>query len=597
MSDIVLLSRLNLLPIINNNTPIVVLEEIALCHNILYHKNMYINEFIQEIGKKPIGFIHIPFSENEMNIVCKYVNPNVKWTLDTLRYAFQYLYNWESEINIPDIFNYGLQTPNNTFSLNACVLYKICITKNIILDKNINLFELSNICKMLLNDNFSRNILYNIINIIPNEDLIKLYIDSTKLIHNDIIIDDKPDYDTLLISLNKLNNKKLLQKSIKPTNNSDAIVLSIINYNIDISIAKNPINEYENIHYDPFNYIPEDINLKEIYNINPDLLYINKYFNPLLPEDFYSIDLLNKLAIAEGFSRLDIRLESSYTLLQELYFLDTFYSGLQIGIQNNETPFLYENYHDLEKELILCYGNRSQNNMIVLSFTELLQLFKNNNNFKNPFKKGEYFTDININKLKKLCNFISAGDSQRSINDKNLLLKIINDIEFFNQLYSSNIKQFIDLYNTSCFTIQNNIRNTFLKLFYLSMYMRGWSGIGPYPITNAPVDNQNIVDINVTNAINDFENYYSMLPNNISQLILNLPLLDYHSGKFSPLNIEEFGNTIGQKLSIIKSGENYDNTDSCIRLCSNFFATSIYRYFDLLNMDLPFDINDLRYIS
>lgn len=131
------------------------------------------------------------------------------------------------------------------------------------------------------------------------------------------------------------------------------------------------------------------------------------------------------------------------------------------------------------------------------------------------------------------------------------------------------------VYQSSSEKTKVGITGAVKKLFELSMYMRGWMGKGDYPVEKAPVDNQVIVDLNVTAAILEFELACSEL-GEIGCVILDLPLLKYRAEDFHLISSVTNGRTIREKIDIVKAGDEHDNYDSCIRLSSNYLAVSSY---------------------
>jgi len=76
-----------------------------------------------------------------------------------------------------------------------------------------------------------------------------------------------------------------------------------------------------------------------------------------------------------------------------------------------------------------------------------------------------------------------------------------------------------------------------------------------------------------------------------------LPLLIYRDGVFNASQQREYGLTLGDRLRLIRSGENTDNMNSCIRMSSNWLCASAYKYMQQINMEPPFEIRSLRYIA
>jgi hypothetical protein len=146
--------------------------------------------------------------------------------------------------------------------------------------------------------------------------------------------------------------------------------------------------------------------------------------------------------------------------------------------------------------------------------------------------------------------------------------------------------------------VRNNINVVLNNLLELAMYTRGWNGVlNEFPIEEAIVENQNIVDIAVTESLNKYENSVRGLPSDISCCFAGLPLLKYQHKKFIVINDTDNGKSLGERIEIMKSGENIQNVNSCIRLTSNYLSASVYRYYQALRLPVPFDIDRLRYIS
>jgi len=137
------------------------------------------------------------------------------------------------------------------------------------------------------------------------------------------------------------------------------------------------------------------------------------------------------------------------------------------------------------------------------------------------------------------------------------------------------------------------------SFFRLGMFMRGWDGVGALPIERAPVFDQILVDIRVNTEIHIFETEIKELGDEIGGLILNIPLLRYVEGEYIHSNNLEEGLTIGERLRIVKMGDNDEVQESCIRLSSNWLCCTAYKVMEIL--EIPggggYDIAKLRYIS
>ena len=79
-------------------------------------------------------------------------------------------------------------------------------------------------------------------------------------------------------------------------------------------------------------------------------------------------------------------------------------------------------------------------------------------------------------------------------------------------------------------------------------------------------------------------------------MILGLPLLHYR-GEYIAASEHSMGLTITDRIRIVREGDSSNNVNSCIRLTSNWFATTAHRYMQVVGMPQPFNIEHLRSIS
>ena len=596
MDNAIVLSRLNLIPEIDENTPLVVLEEISLCHKIPYDEM-----FVDNVRNKPIGIVHEPVQNNEWSIIAQYINPNETWPIPELQDAYNFIKDWANHIDRRphNDFTFGLQTPSDPARFNACILYSICAANNVKTHYDTTLYQLATLCNMLIRpDSYSRNIIYNTINNIPKEDLMQLYVAATGLMDYspDQVSDVNRDYLALEDSVSAFDSKQMLRMRVRPQSYADAIVLAALNFSIDLSGMLDPIVEYAQLYKDPDNYIPSDPHLQSLVKSNPHLISTTETFNPLLPSELYDENVLAKMARTEGYTDADLRQDSAYTLLQMAYMSSTFYHGVQPGMKNTETPFMLDIVEELDSNLIVCFGVQgAHGTMIAFRYTELGELFKHHRNFVNPMVEDDIFPHIAITKLKNLCKMVRAGDTQAVIDERNMVYEAIINTELFTDETQAKARELFEIHEQATPEKKIIIEDAINKLFWLSMYMRGWSGDGEYPIIRAPVDNQVFVDLNVTKALHAFESACKDLEE-IGEIILELPLLKYKAGGFRPIMSDD-SRTIADRIAIVKAGDTHDNYDSCIRLSSNLFAMSSYRYMDILGIPVPFQVERLREIS
>ena len=594
------LTRLNLIPFIDKDTPEAVILEISQCHNIQYTGDD--EAFHESVLNNPVGEVHAPVSNDEWETVAQYVNPNQEWSQQELRFAYDYLLTWENREKVaPYEFTFGPQTPFDPMRLNACVMYSICVSGEIPICRETTLYQMATICRMLINDDhYAQTVVYNTIRHVPRQGLIKLYINATNLMDGnnspDNVIEEAADFNVLGATVTTLNCVRSLQMLIEPMNYSYAIVLAAINFNIDLSAANDPVREYWLLFRNPGGYTPQDPNLLSLVQCNPRALRLDEYFNPHLPPELYNDNILNRMVHAEGYTVTDIRQESAYALLQTAYLSCTFYHGRQLYTRNTRTPFLYEDINELDNDQIVCFGYRGGlGSMTAFRYIELGELFKSRRNFINPMVDDDTYPHIAIAKLKNLCRVIRVNDNPEMLCERIGVYNAIINTELFTDASQAKARELFEAFEQGDVEKKEVIRAAITKLFQLSMYMRGWLGEGEYPIVRAPVDNQAIVDLNVTHAMLSFELACTELED-IGVLILQLPMLKYYAGEFYPVS-GETGLTISERIEIIKNGDEDDNYESCIRLSSNLFAVSSYRYMQILEMQPPFQVEMLRNIS
>ena len=207
---------------------------------------------------------------------------------------------------------------------------------------------------------------------------------------------------------------------------------------------------------------------------------------------------------------------------------------------------------------------------------------------------------------KQLTNPLEAGEPPLSLKDINKLkvfgnvychrnlTKIIKSIEENENDYKYKGGELRELYMNVEDDEKEKIVKVFQALMDLGFYMRGWDGKKDFPLLEAPVENQNEVDICVTQATNYFNVLLSKLEETSKRKILDLPLQKYGNGRFI-YNLDEVqGITVEKRLEIVKDNE---KLESCIRLTSNWFLTTAFFYLSTLGFTPTWDINQMILVS
>jgi hypothetical protein len=123
--------------------------------------------------------------------------------------------------------------------------------------------------------------------------------------------------------------------------------------------------------------------------------------------------------------------------------------------------------------------------------------------------------------------------------------------------------------------------------------MRGWSGnsVDPFPIEQVPFGDQDKTDKNTIESIFELDAWNQKTLG----VFYDFPLILWKS-EFTKSNIEDQGLTIGQRIEMIKNGEN-SSISSCIRLSSNVLGSTYCFYSKLFDLQPKFKIENLRFIS
>jgi len=637
----IILSRIDITGELDLKTPKIVLEEIANSISVKFdsknNSNIYLTKIITKLSqpsKKNIIIYNFENDINSLRIIAKYVNVNCKnWRKKELLKAFIFLENFRNEKYIEDflkssekyLYNFGLQTYENPTNLNACVLYRLCKYFSINTDFNSTYEEMGNKLRLYYyiteNSKIKNNVKMAIFDSLKfqysDSDLINVLSmtseSSNQFIPEEIEINKIEDvknitYEDISKCADEIDLMEEDEKKDKPNNACEAIVMAGIYYKIDLTKCKDPFSEYQLLKKEI--YFPHDSDLKEkikFSNIYPESLdnpWINKNFNPNLPESMYSERDLITLCSEEGIYSFD---ESYYSSLQVAYLTETFIHGKQGNITNKETSF-FEKIENLEYDEVIVYGIRGNQNeknyFRAYTYGELLDNFANYKRFSDPIT-SEIFSDEVINKLYLLTQKEKrTTESEEKYKERSELGEEIERVKIYFSINNEYIEKFLEKYEKLNDDDKERVEKVLMNILHLGMYMRGWNGIGNYPLTsqetNYESDKQIVIDDRVTQCLIDLENKIKNLNdlNKLGNFILNLPLMQHNneSNTFVTSNDENEGLTINDRIYIVRKGEDENGMSSCIRLSSNKFCATAYFYMVLIGFRLPFNMNEVSHI-
>ena len=627
--ECIIVSRLDITGYLDSTTPKVVLLEIAEVHGI----DVNVDKLWKVINRRAKNKLVVPYNNYSWQFMARYVNSEYSWSKRILLKAFEHLQSFiylsDTDLSNEQIFkdfNGGKQSPENPYSYNACVLYKLCRKYNIFTYVDMTMKEMENSIKLLLctlehkksewqqvktqildgliYENVPPHIYVNIFNMLKNSRVIQdVNIDYEC---EDVYRFDYKELDILSYEWrNMYRDGEDDNLPENPKNGSEAVVLAAIRFKMDISDVKYPIIEYKALKR--VNYYPVDARLGErLRKANKDpYIFCNprldQMFNPKLPMGFYSREDISKFCKNQGVSieerfLLD-NVEDKYITLRESYLLCNFYQGRQEDIVSN-TTFYEEEVEDLSLDTILCFGVYGEK-LKVYTYQILNDIFVKAGNFRDIATNGNYENYI-VNKLEKLATRSKQpGETEEDYNMRLELHTTIKNTRLLLNSLNELTETFKIGFELAKEDVQNQVVESLKKLMDVAMYMRGWKGEGPYPLkssdTSITEEERPMADLRVTQSIITFENENDMIKDNILN-VMSLPLMFYRNHKFVPSSEIKDGFTIYDRIAIVREGEK-GTIKSCIRMTSNSLAASAYYYLTLIGQKPTFSIDKLMYIS
>lgn len=620
------LSRLIITGHVYEHTPLCVLIEIADAHGIKYDpsdcdKPNFSQHLLASIRQTPIPTISGVKGIHEWEYVARFVNKHSQWPQSKLIQAYNFLLQFMSNNNLldklPEVFTVGLQTPDDIFSINACILYRICTHNRLNISPHTTIDQMAYAVRMLResSESLHRRVSTFIDKSATRTNLINILLLSHYMIEDTEVeevntevsyntIPDVPTRHELLLQMHEvLNDVRSLQQRIDPTTGAGAIALAALNFNIDISKASNPLREYKLLKTDSrHSYYPADLWMRHWYDKNPTLFDLSVRFNPLFSREYYDASRLTDLALNEGYTQRDIEVDHPYELLQVAYLSETFYQGELPNMERRRTQIDLDDIDEVPDGQLLSFGQIGQP-MVPVTINELTELFRRNENFRNPFRQNGMFSKIAINKLKIIAQSPNGPHPNIQLTSETMearaeLLNAIMNVEILEQNNDDATRRFILTYRNTDAETKRKVVEALTSLLHAGMAMRGWKGVGNYPVSQAIVTESeaDIIAVNVTDNLAKFMNQCNNL-GSIGRQILALPLVLYRDGQYQTSTDHSDGLTIGDRINIVRQGEETRNMASCIRLTSNWLCSSAHKYIMCLGFPAPFDIYSLRRIS
>lgn len=639
MSVYVELKYTNIVSLVHKNVPECVIREIFQClfrgkfedtinnkesYELLLHKINTNKSYSIEIDKNGnINAEYYPY-------IAKFINPSVSWNTSSLLKAFSHIVSYLTPFNVETIcekkeedYIIGLQTPIHPYAYSACILYSICLKHkiNVSFETSIDMMALA-VKYILWKPSIDiREQIKMYVRKAPVTELLKIFPLIPYNYLSQTIKQNKPQHTN--IDIFKLTNsypndpityEGLLEAiNAKGCNNQcEAVARSIIDFSIDVSKAKNPMAEYLQLEklYDNYGkryldyYNPFDPFLLEKWKMDHCLLSLDYTFNPILPVEFYSEKNIRELSIEYGHLESDLRHQNGYELLQIDYLSELFLPGNASNkvISGKDeimtTPIEREDVNNYSFDQLTTFISNT-NEYMVISYRELADLFSHNKNFIQPINQMLTFSPICIRRLQKLCQMKYTYETIDGINDRKNLLYAITQTEIYQNSGNKYLRLFLDTYLYGSSDQKSYISDAIDSLFLYAMSLRGYLGKEEeeYPVKEAPVDNQDEVDLFVDKCMRIAVEKINIVKEKCNIDIYDMPLMIHRNGEYILSTQIGTGLTLGERINIVEKAEQDDTIESCIRKSSNWVTASVCKMYELIGITCPINIDLLREIS
>jgi len=559
------LSRLNLFKNVDQNTPLIVLQDLANINSLIIDDHQFYDSdtllsLIITINNDKVSEIDNKYDSSNLADIARYVNHRCNWKKGSLMKAFDFIYDLvqhPDKLTSLDLNNFNIGYPNviQPIMLDSTILYAMCKAYNINTNFNTSLKQMEQMLRLYQNLNNNPINMYDLRNKL-NKSITDCTDISTLVNINNLLQqctnNIKRNYDPQDLSINNLisadtfliNHPDLVQDTVS------AVVAMVKEFMYDISSAQNPLQIYQQ--YQQTKTLPLEYN----NNLNdPEKsINLNLKFNPNLPVELYTKKQLRNLCKIYGYRDLDkIAVEEYYGLLQSSLLLNNFtFYPIQNKIINGVDFHTLEHYQNYNKDQIIYYGQADWGYYWYL-IESLQQYWQNEQEFINPLAEhnSKFFDEREINRLQQLLQYTSNSNStSKSKSNSNSNSKststsksnsnityYINDSEPNNSNSNCNESDFTSLSNTMQEIIEldksypvavvkflnDSIKIESVQIYYdildtfykLALYMRGWKIKGFNNKLKIITSNcTHITDIDVTqHDDNDITNFINMSEN------------------------------------------------------------------------------------
>lgn len=576
-----------------HSTPWIVWQEIAECHGIIVsdQDRQAVYRILRSVQSSPV-VVSNPPKDHEWGRVVRFVNRNESWgSVEQLLKALSHLYSpppVSSLLTRSSAPVISECTTGNPTATNLLLAYKYCRDLKVPLEVHTTRKEIEYALKVWSQPS---SVITKLIQLATKfasadttRDLIKEGI--LKFIYTVDSAIAVPSYNEL-----KLAHEELEQRFDKSTYEHEGTLKSIgqlVCYaarHFRVNILKHTnlgiLLSFAILSGGRWDY-PREL----CFSIDPNLPPI------------YTTAQLADLAISLGSEVTNASLPVLYTQVSNhLIGEHTFYPITHINDPDplmDETLIFARRVAMLNPQEVLSWGtiNRS---ICVMTYEEVAETLESNGTFRDFIpKEGKKapsdFPQHVISRLRYLANENSHLEGARRLN---LVISYVEQCKMNDLPVWESLK---NIYNKSDKLTRERIREYIGKLLDLGMYMRGWKGKGDYILGDIKLNdserkardqNVNIMLVDVLNA--DSKHAYQ-------DQILNVPLYRYSGGKYIKPTAQDAARTLRERLVLVSQGEMV-GTDSCVRMSSNWVVGTCVYAMQFLDIQPPFNIAKLEYIS
>jgi hypothetical protein len=559
-------------------TPKVVIQELLKLNKV--------DTYVEFLQLKFVRINCIP-QERDLKYISAFINPNVKWEKDVLLNAWEFtklMMGKGLRVKFdPDIV--GLQTPEYPYSLNNCMLYKICKEWGLPLNMETTVSDMVNYIKLsiFISCNYSFDV-----NIKNNSKLIRNYICTTihgsDVFNMDNINERLKAYEENMKKIRFFKRSREERTLIEPMNNIEAIAKFAMDNHLDITYSKCPIIDY----YYYFTYGDfADRDLLKIKTISPDQMDINQNFNPIFPHSYYDRKRMRNLLKKKGYNGI-INTNDIYGTLEIDYLTDNFHLGWKFKKKNNDSCTVVEkiDVDDISIKIeLIAYGN-GVSGYSFFTYSELASLYQNYKAFVVPDNVSEMLEE---NAIQRLIN-ISRNNSELS--------QVISAVSIRSIKTNKKVDMLIIWHESLTNEKKEDVKRVLTVLLHAGMYMRGWKGgTDSFPYKKRPLGDETEtleLENNIYLYLDKLRDEYST---DIGKKVLDLDLylFSYNNWKKSEDKTEGF--TIKERLDMVARGETQRKMTSCYKMSSNWIVSSAYKYMIIFGMPEPFNIYQMKQVS